>query len=202
MVRHLSFAWTAFPGAAARESDPDLEVTDVQVGPDGTGATDVPAGRVLAVDGARYLSRADQLVDREAGGISSPRRRPGSGLDTEYALRHVVLRAPDTEAGVVDAAETRFRSQCKFGLVEDPPPRSRAGALGEHHGGVELSAGPGGVVAEPECEPVVLVAEEPGLVFSLDEVADAVFGGGVLYLMCHPQGRAEVIGVGAELAQR
>src|SRR5260221_1411521 len=134
MVRHLSFAWTAFPGAAARESDPDLVVTDVQVEPDGTGATEVPAGRVLAVDGDRYLSRADQLVDREAGGISSPRRRPSSGLDTEYALRHVVLRAPDTEAGEVDAAETRFRSQCQLELVEDPPQPSRAVALLHHHG--------------------------------------------------------------------
>ena len=68
-TRHL----TVLPvGTATREGDAELVVADVQVEPDGIAAGDLPAGRVLAVDGNRGLGRAGDLADGEAGRFAAP----------------------------------------------------------------------------------------------------------------------------------
>src|SRR5215831_10636191 len=107
MLRHLSFAGIACSGATAWEGDADPVVVDVQVEPDGIAAGDVPAGRVLAIDGDGYLSKAGDLVDCEAGSVASPRGCAGRGLDGEDALSHVGLGSADTHARVVDTEQSR-----------------------------------------------------------------------------------------------
>jgi hypothetical protein len=75
----------------------------------------------------------------------------------------------------------------EVGLVEHPPPVTGLADFGQHHQGVELAVGPGGVQAEPVAEAVAFVSEGAQLEFALGGGAKPVFGELVVEFVGHKQ---------------